>query len=84
MNEKDYLTSGQVSRRLRVSVSTVKRWLEEPEVKVDDRRNFNGWRLFTEKDVEYLRHHKKKLKKDGKRFKKTTLIPAVVARRSGQ
>ena len=72
-----YLTSGQVARKLRVSVSTLKRWLSEPELKIVERRNCNGWRLFTDRDIDALRKHKRKLKRDGKRFNDTTLIPIV-------
>jgi hypothetical protein len=72
-----YLTTGQVARRLRVSVSTLKRWLVDPHVSINERRNYNGWRLFTESDVEVLRKHKRFLKKNGKRFNDTTLIPVV-------
>lgn len=73
----NYLTSGQVSRRLRVSVSTLKRWLVEPDLKITERRNANGWRLFTDRDIEVLRKYKRKLKRLGKRFNETTLVPIV-------
>jgi DNA-binding transcriptional MerR regulator len=72
-----YLTTGQVARKLRVSVSTLKRWLVDPELQIAERRNFNGWRLFTEKDIDSLRVHKRQLKKNGKRFNETTLIPIL-------
>jgi phage antirepressor YoqD-like protein len=72
-----YLTTGQVARRLRVSVSTLKRWLVDSNVSIDERRNYNGWRLFTEGDVEILKKHKRSLKRNGKRFNDTTLIPVV-------
>ncbi len=74
-----YLTSGQVARRLRISVSTLKRWLVDPELKIVERRNCNGWRLFTDRDLEMLRKHKRKLKRDGKRFNETTLIPVLTS-----
>ncbi|MBD3393747.1 MAG: MerR family transcriptional regulator [Chitinivibrionales bacterium] len=70
-----YLTSGQVARKLRISVSTLKRWLVDPELSIAERRNCNGWRLFTERDIDALRKHKRRLKRNGKRFNETTLIP---------
>jgi DNA-binding transcriptional MerR regulator len=74
---QDYLTSGQVAKRLRISLSTLKRWLMESEVTIPERRNSHDWRLFTEKDVDVLKKYKNKLKKAGKRFNETTLIPVV-------
>lgn len=73
----NYQTSGQVARKLRISVSTLKRWLNDPELQMAEYRNYNGWRLFTEKDVESIKKHKKRLKRSGKRFNETTLIPIV-------
>jgi DNA-binding transcriptional MerR regulator len=73
-----YLTSGQVAKKLRVSLSTLKRWVGESEIEIDERRNYNGWRLFSEHDVALLRSYKKKIKRNGKRFNETTLIPIVV------
>ena len=70
-----FLTSGQVARRLRISISTLKRWLDNPEVRIKEYRNYNGWRLFTDRDVEVLKKHKRSVKKNGKRFNETTLIP---------
>ena len=70
-----YLTSGQVARQLHVSISTLKRWLAEQDLRIKEYRNYNGWRLFTERDVELLREFKRRAKKNGKRFKETTLLP---------
>lgn len=70
-----YFTSGQVAKKLRVSMSTLKRWVNEPDVEIDERRNHNGWRLFSEYDLKLLRNHKRRLKRNGKRFNETTLIP---------
>lgn len=72
-----YFTTGQVARKLRVSVSTLKRWLSEPHLKIPEKRNYNGWRLFTDFDVERLKEHKKRIRRKGKRFNDTTLIPTV-------
>ena len=70
-----FLTSGQVARQLHISISTLKRWLEHPELKIKEYRNYNGWRLFSHRDVEELKRYKRYVKKNGKRFKETTLIP---------
>ncbi len=72
-----YFTTGQAAKLLRVSISTLKRWLSEPDLPVTDDRNANGWRLFNDEDIENLREYKKQLKKSGRRFKETTLIPIV-------
>lgn len=76
-----FLTSGQVARKLHISISTLKRWLIQPEVKIKEYRNYNGWRLFTDKDIEVLKRYKRYAKKNGKRFKETTLIPVESATR---
>ena len=78
-----YLTSGQVARMLHISVSTLKRWLSHAELNIKEYRNYNGWRLFTHDDVEELKRFKKLTKKNGKRFKETTLIPIQVIRKQG-
>lgn len=71
----DYLTSGQVARKLRVSVSTLKRWLEDLDSSVCDVRNAYGWRLFDQDAVEELRRYKKELRKQGRRFSEAVLEP---------
>jgi hypothetical protein len=68
-----YLTTGQVARRLRVSVSTLKRWLVDPEVTIVERRNCN------DTDIDTLRTHKLRLKRNGKRFNEATLIPIMTS-----
>lgn len=70
-----YYTSGQVARKLHVSISTLKRWLNFSELQIEDYRNYNGWRIFTENDVEKLKKFKREVKKNGKRFKASTLMP---------
>ncbi len=77
--ERRYLTSGQVAKRLKVSISTLKRWLDELEKEISETRNCNGWRLFTEDDICLIREHKKKIRKNGKRFNVSTLIPVTVS-----
>lgn len=72
-----FYTSGQVARRLRISVSTLKRWIDDPSLKVSEQRNYNGWRLFSEADLSSLNDFKRQLKKNGKRFKDTVLIPVI-------
>jgi DNA-binding transcriptional MerR regulator len=72
-----YFTSGQVAKRLRVSISTLKRWLADPKLRFEERRNYNGWRLFSENELETLKDYKRELKKNGKRFNDTTLLPII-------
>lgn len=72
-----YLTSGQVAKRLRVSISTLKRWLADPKFSFEERRNYNGWRLFSETEINSLRDYKRELKRNGKRFNDTTLLPII-------
>jgi len=60
-----FLTSGEVSRRLRISVSTLKRWVKIGIVK-PERRDFGGqrnWMLFSEEMIETLMKHRKKISK---------------------
>ncbi|GAI76799.1 unnamed protein product, partial [marine sediment metagenome] len=49
---RKYFTSGQVARKLHVSISTLKRWLNHPELNLNEYRNYNGWRLFSDNDVD--------------------------------
>lgn len=72
-----FYTTGQVARRLRVSVSTLKRWLEDPSLRISEQRNYNGWRLFSEADLNALTAFKKQLRRNGKRFNETVLIPVI-------
>ncbi len=76
-----YFTSGQVARKLHISISTLKRWLSHAEVNIKEYRNCNGWRLFTNEDIDELRKFKKFTKKNGRNFKETTLIPIEVIRK---
>jgi len=68
-------TSGQVAKKLRVSISTLKRWLDDPQLIIPDRRNYNGWRLFADEDIGVIQEYKRSIKKSGKRFNETMLIP---------
>ena len=72
-----HFTSGQVAKKLRISVSTLKRWLEEPGLAISERRNYNGWRLFSEADIGALKDYKRQIRRNGKRFNDTTLIPVI-------
>lgn len=76
---QQYLTTGQVAKKLKISLSTLKRWLETMDFNVSEIRNCNGWRLFTEEDVEIIREYKRKMKKNGKRFNDTTLVPVIIS-----
>jgi transposase len=70
-----YLTCGQTAKRLRVSISTLKRWVSESDLGMDELRNRNGWRLFSEEDLNLLKEYKRQLKRSGKRFNAVTLLP---------
>ena len=72
-----FYTTGQVAKRLRISVSTLKRWLLDPSLRISEQRNYNGWRLFSEADLNNLTSFKKQLRRNGKRFNETVLIPVV-------
>jgi DNA-binding transcriptional MerR regulator len=72
-----FYTTGQVAKRLRISVSTLKRWLADPSLRISEQRNYNGWRLFSEADLNNLTSFKKQLRRNGKRFNETVLIPVV-------
>lgn len=74
-----YLTSGQVAKKLKISISTLKRWLETMDLDVSEVRNYNGWRLFTEEDIGIIREYRRKMKRNGKRFNDTTLVPVVIS-----
>lgn len=70
-----YLTCGQAAKKLRVSVSTLKRWVNDPSLGMEELRNQNGWRLFSDEQLEVLREFKHELKRNGKRFNHSTLVP---------
>ena len=70
-----YYTCGQIAKKLRVSMSTLKRWVAEPELRLQELRNRSGWRLFSEQDFEQLLVYKRQMKKSGKRFTQGTLLP---------
>ena len=72
-----FYTTGQVAKRLRISVSTLKRWLQDPSLRISEQRNYNGWRLFSEADLNVLTAFKKQLRRNGKRFNETVLIPVI-------
>jgi DNA-binding transcriptional MerR regulator len=74
----DYFTSGQIAKQLRISISTLKRWLEEAPINIPETRNSSGWRLFSADDLEAIREFKRELRKKGKRFNDTTLLPVRV------
>lgn len=76
-----YFTSGQVARKLHVSISTLKRWLSHQELDLKEYRNYNGWRLFSDNDVDELKKYKRTVRKNGKRFNDTTLIPVETLRK---
>ncbi len=73
--QQPFHTTGQVAKALRVSVSTLKRWLEDSPDLAGFRTNASGWRLFSEKEISQLREHQRRRKKEGKTFKPSTLRP---------
>lgn len=74
-NHRPYHTTGQVAKSLRVSVSTLKRWLEENPSLAGFRTNASGWRLFSPDEIENIREHQRRRKREGKTFKPDTLRP---------
>jgi DNA-binding transcriptional MerR regulator len=72
---ENYITSGQAAKKLRVSISTLKRWINEPSLSMEELRNQNGWRLFSVQQIEALKEFKHDLKRNGKRFNQSTLLP---------
>jgi DNA-binding transcriptional MerR regulator len=72
---ENYVTCGQAAKRLRVSISTLKRWVHEPSLSMEELRNHNGWRLFSVQQIETLKEFKHDLKRNGKRFNQSTLLP---------
>jgi len=70
-----HFTSGQVARKLRISSSTLKRWLDDPELDIPEQRNYNGWRLFSDEDIVRLKEYRRQIRSKGKRFRESTLIP---------
>jgi|GEM_PF-2552466 excisionase family DNA binding protein len=76
-----YLTCGQAAKQLKVSISTLKRWVCDPELGMAEFRNGNGWRLFSEEDMGNLRDYKKRLKRAGKRYSDITLLPVQPKKR---
>lgn len=72
-----HYTTGQAAKKLRVSISTLKRWLEDPQLVIPEQRNYNGWRLFSDADITALKEYKLRIRRNGKRFNDTTLIPVI-------
>jgi DNA-binding transcriptional MerR regulator len=72
---ENYVTCGQAAKRLRVSISTLKRWVNEPSLSMEELRNHSGWRLFSDEQIEALKEFKHELKRNGKRFNQSTLLP---------
>ncbi len=75
-----YYTTGQAAKKLRISVSTLKRWLSSPDLHIVDRRNQNSWRLFSEDDLRCLREYKRDMRRGGRKYNASTLVPIVTKR----
>ena len=73
----EYFTSGQVAKQLRVSVSTLKRWIAQEEILPRETRNSSGWMLFSRDDMDNLKQFKKDKRRNGKSFQKETLKPVI-------
>ena len=73
--ETDFRTTGQVAKILRVSVSTLKRWLEDDPALAVFRTNASGWRLFTGVEIESLKEYRKRKRQLGRIFRPDTLRP---------
>ncbi len=74
-HQRPFHTTGQVAKSLRVSVSTLKRWLEEKPGLAGFRTNASGWRLFSPDEIENIREHQRRRKREGKTFRPDTLRP---------
>ena len=71
-----YYTTGQTAKLLRVSVSTLKRWVREySQVVPALKRNSNGWKLFSQEDIQSLKDFQKDRKKQGRIFRDSVLKP---------
>jgi len=70
-----FYTSGQVAKKLRISVSTLKRWISDEGVVHNIKLNSNGWKLFSIHDIGVLKDYQKQKKKNGKRFSASILKP---------
>ncbi len=73
----NHYTTGQTAKKLRISVSTLKRWLEDPQLNIPEQRNYNCWRLFSDEDIAVLKNYKRLIRRNGKRFNDTILMPVI-------
>ena len=63
----EYFTSGQAAQKLRISVTTLKRWIRNA---IDaETRNASGWMPFSETDMHALKKFKNAKRRNGKVFK---------------
>ena len=70
-----FYTSGHVAKKLRISVSTLKRWISDDGVVNNIKLNSNGWKLFSIHDISVLKDYQKQKRKTGKRFSPSILRP---------
>ena len=50
-----YYRTTEAARRAGISRSTLLRWLSDERISIPDRRDRNGWRLFSDEDLVKLK-----------------------------
>ncbi len=55
INSQTYYRTSEVCRVVGISRNTLFRWLKEGSVTLVEHRDYRGWRLFTEAQVESLK-----------------------------
>jgi predicted site-specific integrase-resolvase len=55
INNQTYYRTAEVCRMVGISRNTLFRWLKEGSVTVVEHRDFRGWRLFTQVQVDAMR-----------------------------
>jgi DNA-binding transcriptional MerR regulator len=57
-----HFTSGQVARKLRISSSTLKRWLDDPELDIPEQRNTMAGGFFSDEDIVRLKEYRRQIR----------------------
>ncbi|MBI3345081.1 MAG: MerR family transcriptional regulator [Gammaproteobacteria bacterium] len=55
LNDKIYYSAHETAQAVGISKPTLLRWVKQQIVKDSAKRERNGWRLFTENEVETIR-----------------------------